>query len=432
MTKGRIDVLIVGAGAAGLAAAQELSLGGASVVVLEARARAGGRVFTRRARAWPLPIELGAEFVHGRNDEIFAIARDGGFLIDRLPDVTFEVSDSGWKRMRDLWKKVDAITRVMRPDGRDRSVAEFLESRRTLSSEQKRLMRGIVEGYHAASPDRASEHALSTAGEPVDEDEGSQFRVVSGYDRVIDRLRSGVDPKRCRLLISTPVARIRWKRGDVQVRTAKGRDLRARRAIVTVPVGVLKQDAGAKGGIELDPDPPALRRALAGIETGHVVKIALRFREQFWEDGPSRRGAQFAFLHQWGAPYPTWWTAAPAEVPMLTAWAGGPAAEALSRLPDAVRLDRALETLGSLFDIRAAKLRRLLLAWHAHDWNADPYSRGAYSYVGVGGANAPRALARPIDGTLYFAGEATEPDQNGTVPGAIASGRRVARLILEA
>lgn len=432
MTKRRIDVLIVGAGAAGLAAARELSLGGASVVVLEARARAGGRVFTRRARGWPIPIELGAEFVHGRNDELFALARDAGLLIDRLPDVHSQVTESGWKRMRGFWKKVDAVTRLMRHGGRDRSVAEFLESHRTLSSEQKRLMRSIVEGYQAASLDRASEHALSTAGNPpVDEDEESQFRVVSGYDHVIDRLRSRVDPKRCRLLFSTPVARIRWKRGDARVRTTKGAELRARRAIVTVPVGVLKQDAGAKGGIELDPDPPAVRRALAGLEMGQAVKIVLRFREQFWENGASPRGEQWGFLHQPGSRYPTWWTAAPAEVPMLTGWAGGPAAEALSRLPDAGRLDRALETLGSLFETRAAKLKKLLLAWHTHDWGADPYSRGAYSYVGVGGANAPRALGRPIAETLYFAGEATEPDQSGTVPGAIASGRRAARLILD-
>ena len=115
---------------------------------------------------------------------------------------------------------------------------------------------------------------------------------------------------------------------------------------------------------------------------------------------------------------------------MLTGWAGGPAAEAVLRLPPPRRLERALETLGSLFEIRAAKLERLLLGCHAHDWSADPYSRGAYSYVAVGGANAPRALARPVADTLYFAGEATEPDENGTVPGAITSGRRAARLAL--
>jgi monoamine oxidase len=435
VTKPRIDVLIVGAGAAGLAAAEELSRGGASVVVVEARARAGGRVFTRRARGWPLPIELGAEFIHGRNEELFALARPAGLLIDRLPDVHFQVTGSGWKRMRGIWEKFDAITRRMRRDGPDRSVAEFFRSQRSLSSEQKRMARAIIEGYDAAFPDRASEHALSTAGDPpFESDEASQFRIVSGYVRFVDRMRSQLDSRRCRLLFSTPVREIRWRRGDVRVRTARARELRARRAIVTVPVGVLKSDANERGGIRIDPDPPTLRRALARLEMGQVVKIVLRFREAFWEDHPRKRGEgeQLTFLHQWNAAYPTWWTAAPAEVPMLTGWAGGPAAAALLSLPREDRLDRALEMLESLFEIRAAKLRALLVGWHAHDWSADPYSRGAYSYAGVGGANAPAALARPIDDTLYFAGEATERDESGSVPGAIASGRRAARLILDA
>lgn len=115
---------------------------------------------------------------------------------------------------------------------------------------------------------------------------------------------------------------------------------------------------------------------------------------------------------------------------MLNAWAGGPAAEALRALPREGRLDRALEELESLFDVRAAKLRALMIAWHEHDWSGDPYARGAYSYVGVGGAGAPRALARPVADTLFYAGEATEPDENGTVPGAISSGRRAAQRIL--
>src|SRR5437867_10392269 len=209
------DVVVIGAGAAGLAAAEALSRDGASVLVVEARARAGGRVFTRRARDWPLPIELGAEFVHGRNDALFALARPAALLIDRLPDVYFQVTGSRSKRTRNIWEKFDAITRRMRRTGPDRSVADFLRSQRGLTSEQKRLARSLVEGYDAAFADRASEHALSTAGDPPRElGEDVQFRVVSGYDGVIDRLRSQLHPGRCRLLFSTPVAEIRWRRGE--------------------------------------------------------------------------------------------------------------------------------------------------------------------------------------------------------------------------
>jgi monoamine oxidase len=102
----------------------------------------------------------------------------------------------------------------------------------------------------------------------------------------------------------------------------------------------------------------------------------------------------------------------------------------LERLPRNVVLRRALETLESLFEVPVTKSRRLLLAWHAHDWTRDPFARGAYTYQAVGGANAPSALGRPIAGTLFFAGEATEREESGTVPGAITSGRRAARRIL--
>ena len=116
---------------------------------------------------------------------------------------------------------------------------------------------------------------------------------------------------------------------------------------------------------------------------------------------------------------------------MITAWAGGPAAENLRRLPPRQVLARALETLASSLELSAARVRRSLVGWHAHDWSTDPFSREAYSYAAVGGASAADALARPALGTLFFAGEATEREQSGTVPGAIASGRRAARQVLK-
>jgi monoamine oxidase len=170
---------------------------------------------------------------------------------------------------------------------------------------------------------------------------------------------------------------------------------------------------------------------------GQVVKVILRFRPSFGKilESSLRRhkgnGDEVGFLHRRDATFPTWWTAAPVQVPMLTGWAGGPAAQALRNLPREGILKRALKTLGSFFEVMPRRVERLLIAWHMHDWDADPYSRGAYSYQAVGGAHAPAALARPVEGTLFFAGEATEAEQSGTVPGAIASGRRAATRILK-
>ena len=115
---------------------------------------------------------------------------------------------------------------------------------------------------------------------------------------------------------------------------------------------------------------------------------------------------------------------------MITAWAGGPAAESLLQLPREAILGRALEMLASFLETPPARVKRSLIGWHLHDWSADPFSREAYSYAGVNGASAADALARPAAGTLFFAGEATDREQSGTVPGAIASGRRAARRVI--
>src|SRR6266536_2380548 len=404
MAERSLDVLIVGAGAAGLAAAERLSAAGLSIAIFEARARVGGRIFTRRVRGWPLPIELGAEFVHGRSDEIFDIARQAGLLIDRLPNSHLESGASGFRSQHDLWERFDAVTRQMRTKGRDRSVAEFLRTRRRMSPSEKRLAVAMIESY----------------------------------DGVVDWLRSRLDPKRCRIRFSTAVERIRWRKGSVEVGIANGGTLRARHAIVTVPVGALQAGTDGKPGIEFDPDPADQRRALDRIEMGHAVRIVLLFRRPFWEETSAverlrarePENSEITFLHRRDAALPTWWTAAPAQVPMMTGWAGGPAAKALFHLPKKRLLDRAFETLESLFGVRAARLRKFLIAGYVHDWSADPWARGAYSYEAVGGASAPEVLARPIAGTLLFAGEATDRNQSGTVPGAIASGRRAARQIL--
>jgi monoamine oxidase len=137
------------------------------------------------------------------------------------------------------------------------------------------------------------------------------------------------------------------------------------------------------------------------------------------------------FLHDGTGDFPTWWAARPWQAPVMTAWAGGPCADAVADLSETALLDRALGGLARLVALPRARVDDQLESWRTHDWRRDPYSRGAYSYVGVGGMPAQRALARPILGTLHFAGEATEPEEMGTVSGALASGRRAAQRILK-
>jgi len=210
--------------------------------------------------------------------------------------------------------------------------------------------------------------------------------------------------------------------------------LSARTGLITLPLAVLKA-----GVVRFDPELPAKQRALAALEMGQVFKIVLRFREAFWEKPEflkERRaqagsnGSGLTFLHAHGAEVPTWWTSLPVRSPVLVGYVGAVAAEQLLSEEPPSRLERSLVALSDVLAVPRRELEERLDASASHDWRADPFARGAYSYIGVGGNGAPRALARPVDGTLFFAGEATNGAEIGTVAGALASGRRAAREVL--
>jgi monoamine oxidase len=436
----RFDVAIVGAGAAGLAAAGELSRAGASVALLEARARIGGRVWTRRPPGWPVPLELGPEFVHGRDERFFALLREAQTRVRaiRLPDAHVRRVGSALRPWPELWGKFDALTRRLGRSGADRSLAEELRRRRAaFSSGERRLLTMMVEGYDASPAELVSVRSLSTAGEgPAggdDEDEHQQFRLIEGYGSLVGWLLSRLDASRATLWRSAVVSRVAWRRGAVRLATSRG-EVRARRVLVTAPIGVLNAPPGSRGAIVFDPDPPALRRALSGLAMGDVVRLVLRFREPFWLEAPlveRSRQPDPNFFHFPSRVFPTWWTAAPVEAAVLTAWTGGSAAAALRTLPRARIVRRAIETFAEGVGLPARRVAGRLLDWGLHDWTADSFARGAYAYALVGGATAGRRLARPIEETLFFAGEAVGEGDVGTVPAAIASGRRAARRMLE-
>jgi len=439
MESGRYDAIVIGAGAAGLAAAADLAQAGAATLVLEARDRIGGRILTLHRKGWPLPIELGAEFIHGRAPETFRIVEEAGLLVDRLADRHAFLARGRLRERGNYFDAMSKITGRMRRRGRDRSVAEFLEGQGRLGSGQRADFRSFVEGYHAAPLDRASEHALSTAGDgPPEPGENDQFRVVSGYDSVTDWLRKKAG-KTVALRVGWIVDTVEWKRGRVWIaaRPARGgaaKKFPADRVIVAAPLSALKAPAGSHGAIRFEPEIPEKRRALATLETGDVVKVVFRFRERFWEREGflANRADRFdlSFLLTRRATVPTWWTAAPAQSAMLTGWAGGPAARKLLAESDETIADIALRSLARILALNPRRLKSLLEEWHTHNWSTDPFSRGGYSYTAVEGMRSRAILARPVADTVFFAGEATDPDQNGTVAGALASGRRAAGDLL--
>ena len=443
-----MDVLILGAGAAGLAAARDLSHAGLRVTVIEARPRVGGRILTLHDPRSPIPLELGAEFIHGASAETLPLAQAAGLAVLELPD-THELATGGrFKPMGSYWELLDRmnhdLARRLAARGKDFPVSEYLDSARVPAA-RRGMLRDFVQGFYAAHPDRLSARSLAvetTGGDEEDEIEGKQFRIANGGDALMKWLRDGLDPDRTEVRLSTVAESVRWKRGAVSVVCRGSGDraslprLRARTVLITLPLAVLKA-----GDLRFDPALPAKQRALAGLEMGQVFKIVLRFRHAFWEkpeflkerrEQSGSNGSSLNFLHAHGAEVPTWWTSLPVRSPLLTGYVGAVAAEQLLAEEPPSRLERSLVALSDILAVPRRELEEQLDASASHDWRADPFARGAYSYIGVGGIGAPRALARPVEGTLFFAGEATNGEQIGTVAGALASGRRAAREVLKA
>jgi monoamine oxidase len=314
---------------------------------------------------------------------------------------------------------------------RDESVDQFL--RRYDADDTVRAIadvaRGFVEGFEAADPAKAS--ALAIADEWRSGVDFAIARPLGGYHPMFERLRAECAAAGVRSHLSTSVRRIAWRRGSVAVDVSSGygeaRTIRARAAIVTLPVGVLRH-RGDDTEVGFDPDLPSAKRdALDKIEMGHVVRVGLWFRSAFWERLRDERYRDSAFFRCQGQPFQGYWTQLPVRSELIIAWAGGPKATALGGAAREDIIKCALDGFGTIFG-EPALVRDEFEGAVMHDWGRDPFARGAYSYVTVGGRNARGVLAAPIDGTLFFAGEATSTDgQGGTVNGALETGERAAR-----
>lgn len=396
------------------------------MLVLEARNRIGGRILTVEDPRVPLPIELGAEFIHGG-------APVTGELLARAGLSAFDVRGEfgtwlqGKPRQTDYFFAIDHVLRHVDHKGPDQSVADFLAERpggRALERERA-LTRHFVEGFHAADVHRISAQSISAGPDgPPSEEVRRAGRVTRGYGALVEWLARDLGTS---IRLHHEVKSVEWREGHVAVEgQASGQSWRctARAAIVTAPIGVLRARAGARGSIAIDPEPARLRRALDGFEMGTVVRLVVWFREFPWSSATQR----FDFVQLTDGPFAILWTASPVRWPLAVVWCGGLAAADLSLAPRAEVLRIMRKQLAHAIGISSRRLERSIRNVWWHDWDRDPYTRGAYTYVRVGEIAATRALPRPEEGTLFFAGEATEPE-SGTVEAALSSGRRAARQV---
>jgi monoamine oxidase len=428
------EIVIVGAGVAGLAAMHTLVRAGRSVLCLEARSRIGGRICTHHDPLLPIPVELGAEFIHGRAREIWDLIEAANLAAYDILGRAVRIEDGQVLERGNIWEKIDRVMEDMRrsaESGPDKSFQEFIENT-PYPEEVKRLASAYVEGFNAARKEVIGIASLAHEARASDEIDGDHaFRIFNGYDAIPWYLLHSIPDWPARLRLNTIVERIEWERGSVKLSArspnAKALEtIHSRLAILTVPLGVLQC-----GAIRFEPEPADALAAASQLAFGQVVRVTLRFRDTFWRDQDALAGAGFLLSHH--PCFPTWWTTLPVYTRLITGWSAGPCSDALLGQPRQKVMAQAIRALAQLLGLSRERLETSLEQAYFHDWHQDPFARGAYSYAPPGALPARAVLAQPVKDTLFFAGEAAETDgHSATVHGAIRSGIRTAQLALQA
>jgi monoamine oxidase len=411
------DVIVIGAGMAGLSAARVLSEAGLSVVVLEAQDRIGGRIHT--VLEGDTVVELGAEFIHGRPPELWDLIAEAGLE-------TYERTGSFLRRTEhgllplDDWKDDDPLEDLEKFSGPDCSFADYLD-RLEFRPEERLQELGYVEGFNAADAREISAMALGRQQAAEDAIDGDRsWRIRGGYQRLTEFLRNRLEAAGGTVILEAPVAAIRWQSNAVEVETEDGQIWRAEKVVTTVPLAILQA-----GNPRFEPAIPEIMHAAQMLRMGHACRFTMVFRERLWPEGTS-------FLMTLDSLPSVWWSAHPEESHSLTGWVGGPRSLTLLELSPEALKQHAISAVAQALDTPEDQILANLIAFHTHNWDTDPYSRGAYSWVAVGGINASAAMSEPIAETLYFAGEHTDTTGHwGTVHAALRSALHAADQIIK-
>ncbi len=416
------DVLVIGAGIAGLRAAEVLVANGRRVIVLEARDRLGGRIYTDRS--WGVPVELGASWIHGvENNPIAALAAAKGITTQATDYESLMYGADGQRlgddALDDIEEQVGELVEAGRagsPDtdeplraALDRAIAAADLDPSELLNVEMGITESIEHEYATDAVDLSANHFDDGAGEG-----GGDALLPGGYDQVVAAVANGLDVRLGHVVTSIDTA------GDRAVVVTSQGSFEAQSVVVTVPLGVLKA-----GSIRFSPALPEQKsRAIATLGMGALSKSCLRFESQFWPDdaelidivpAPSRRGQWVESLSLTGL----------VDVPALMMFNAGEFARVVETMSDAEVIASASSALEPAFPELSPPTGLLRSAW-----SVDPFSLGSYSFIGVGASLADRdALAEP-DGRRVFAGEACSRDHAGTVHGAYASGEAAAQALL--
>src|SRR3954463_10965065 len=368
-------VLIVGAGAAGLACGAELARAGTAVTILEGRNRIGGRIFSQPVSGLSIPAELGAEFVHGMPPEILQPMKGAGEEI-------IESEGDDWCREEgelcacEFFEKVEALLGKMKDYlSPDRSFSQFLQALPRESGDDNIRTRALefVSGFNAADPERISVRSLVTDMERSQEIGGDRvLRLRNGYPALVSWLQSECIRNNVDIGADHAVRKIRQQDGGTVVsgtHFSEPFEMEADAVVVTVPVSLLFP--GTAASITFDPELPAARmEALRGTALGPVMRVVLVFNEAFWKEMKGAKGRSLStmrFLFSHDPFFPTWWTQFPVEAPMLVAWSSGPRAKQFGGWDRERIVQQALSSLAGILPVSRKELAEQLREGLLHD-----------------------------------------------------------------
>jgi monoamine oxidase len=418
----KYDTIIVGAGAAGLMAAYELTKKGQRVLILEARNRIGGRVFSFY-KDWIL-FEAGAEFIHGNPPLTLGLLTEAGIGIEPTT-VRMKTSRNGeWQEGNDFDHGWDEVLTKMSQLKTDMDLNHFLDLyfKGSRNNAIRNSVIGYAQGFDLADPVKASTMELYKEWRDEDFD---NYRVPGGYGLMMDYLLEQVTARNGRLLLDQSVSQIQWKKNEVNLLTTADRSFLASKVIITIPASLL-QEKGIESGIQFIPELVNLREAFRQIGFGPVIKIALLFKSPFWQS--IDKTPCFIISDQ---PIPTWWMQNETASQLLTGWFGGPPAGKQTHLPEQDILNMAIQSLAGIYNLQPEYLLDQLAGSYIFNWNKDKFALGGYTYCLPESPLAKKLINQPVVETLFFAGEANyEGAMPGTVEAALASGMAAAQKLL--
>ncbi|UCE86312.1 MAG: FAD-dependent oxidoreductase [Deltaproteobacteria bacterium] len=411
------DVLVIGAGMAGVTAARALDRAGLSVALVEGQQRLGGRVYSLRDFCAE-PVEAGAEFIHGTGSATWPEVRAAGLHTRPCPLIRHTMFNIGhgthWLPRILLhpavWPTFNIFRSIARLEPPDLSAREYVE-RRGFRGRARVLAEMMLTAHLPGRVEEVGVLGLQDDG-VLTLESGLNHRVVEGQDRIVEFIGRGLDVR-----FGFGVESIRWRPDGVTLTASDGRELEARAAVSTLPVGVLQS-----GRVRFAPAlPEGKRAALEQMGMGPVVKLLLSFRERFWPNW-------LAILGCGTGPVTLYWPlfyGTRDSLPVLCAYSTGPRAARLAEVSEAEAVDIAVGDLARLFP--RADPRTALTAHRRIDWGTDPWSCGGYTFLRPGARGARARLAAADTGPLFWAGSATESQPiASTVEAAYRSGLRAA------